>query len=242
MFIVPKILYIKSSCVDIIGNYHQIEGKEGTNNAAYTKGETDGQIRRRLKRVALAVSEALKAIFFPCSFLLFVTFQIMLGRLCLTRSRDFVICLYTCIRRHLKETVLWGTITWSKMGKQTFKLKGILYLNFFFVILYSGLCMLITCLIYPVGWNSTAVKAVCGPEADRYKIGNCNVNWAYWIAIICMADAFVLSYLSLMFIEREIGTPNVTSRRQESNGTNPEDGIRSGRAAEGYHNNDTTSL
>lgn len=64
MFIVPKILYIKSSCVDIIGNYHQIEGKEGTNNAAYTKGGTDGQIRRRLKRVALAVSEALKAIFF----------------------------------------------------------------------------------------------------------------------------------------------------------------------------------
>ena len=62
MFIVPKILYIKSSCVDIIGNYHQIEGKEGTNNAAYTKGGTDGQIRRRLKGVALAVSEALKAI------------------------------------------------------------------------------------------------------------------------------------------------------------------------------------
>ena len=23
-----------------------------------------------------------------------------------------------CIGRHLKETVLWGTITWSKMGKQ----------------------------------------------------------------------------------------------------------------------------
>lgn len=64
MFIVPKILYIKISCVDIIGNYHQIEGKEGTNNAAYTKGGTDGQIRRRLKQVALAVSEALKAIFF----------------------------------------------------------------------------------------------------------------------------------------------------------------------------------
>ena len=44
MFIVPKILYIKRSCVDIIGNYHQIEGKEGTSNAAYTKGSTDRQI------------------------------------------------------------------------------------------------------------------------------------------------------------------------------------------------------
>ena len=57
MFIVPKILYIKRSCVDIIGNYHQIEGKE-TNNATYTRGGTYGQIGRRLKRVALVVSEA----------------------------------------------------------------------------------------------------------------------------------------------------------------------------------------
>ena len=102
--------------------------------------------------------------------------------------------------------------------------------------------MLITCLIYPVGWDATAVKAVCGPEADVYKIGSCKVNWAYWIAIICMADAFVLSYLSLMFIEREIGTPNVTSRRQ-SNGPSAEDDIRSRRAAaNGYYNQDTTTL
>ena len=63
---------IKSSCVDIIGNYHQIEGKEGTNNAAYTKGGTDGQIRRRLKRVALAVSKALKATFFFFFFSMFI--------------------------------------------------------------------------------------------------------------------------------------------------------------------------
>ena len=58
-------------------------------------------------------------------FVLFVTFQIMLGRLCLTRSRDFVICLCTCIRRLLKETVLWGTITWSKMGKQNIQAKKV---------------------------------------------------------------------------------------------------------------------
>ena len=99
MFIVPKTLYIKMSCVDIIGNYHQIEGKEGTNNAAYTKGGTDGQIRRRLKRVALVFFFFVWFFFFLfcfvffvflffgfflCSFLLFVTFQIMLGRLCLS--------------------------------------------------------------------------------------------------------------------------------------------------------------
>ena len=72
MFIVPKILCMKRSCVDIIGNYHQIEGKEGTNNAAYRKGGTDRQIRRRLKRVALVVSEALISLFFFFFFLMFI--------------------------------------------------------------------------------------------------------------------------------------------------------------------------
>ena len=31
----------------------------------------------------------------------------------------------TCIRRHLEETVLWGTITWSEMGKQNIQAKKV---------------------------------------------------------------------------------------------------------------------
>lgn len=106
----------------------------------------------------------------------------------------------------------------------------------------TGLCMLITCLIHPVGWDTPEVQAICGPEAGVYKIGNCKVNWAYWIAVICMADAFVLSYLSLMFIEREIGTPNVTSRKRSS-GTSTDDDFRGRRmASNGYYQQDTTTL
>ena len=40
-------------------------------------------------------------------------------------SSEFSFCLFTsyayictCIRRHLKETILWSSITWSEMGKQ----------------------------------------------------------------------------------------------------------------------------
>ena len=35
----------------------------------------------------------------------------------------------TCIRRNLKKTVLWGTITWSEMGKQNIHAKKVYYVN-----------------------------------------------------------------------------------------------------------------
>lgn len=82
--------------------------------------------------------------------------------------------------------------------------------------------MLITCLIYPVGWEAPQVKAICGEDAGSYNAGTCDVQWAYWIAVICMIDAFVLSFLSLMFIDREIGTlsvENTTRRRSEAAST-----------------------
>ena len=31
---------------------------------------------------------------------------------------------YMCIGRHLKETVPWGIITWSEMGKQNIQVKS----------------------------------------------------------------------------------------------------------------------
>ena len=35
----------------------------------------------------------------------------------------------TCIRRNLKKTVLWGTITWSEMGKQNIEAKNVFWKN-----------------------------------------------------------------------------------------------------------------
>ena len=36
---------------------------------------------------------------------------------------------FTCIRRHLKEKVPWGTIILPEIGKQTNKLKSLLFLR-----------------------------------------------------------------------------------------------------------------
>ena len=33
----------------------------------------------------------------------------------------------TCITRHLNETVLWGTITWSEVGKQNIQAKKVYF-------------------------------------------------------------------------------------------------------------------
>ena len=33
----------------------------------------------------------------------------------------------TCVRRHLNETVLWGNITWSEIGKQNIQTKMVYY-------------------------------------------------------------------------------------------------------------------
>ena len=86
------------------------------------------------------------------------------------------------------------------------------------------------------------MQSVCGPQADVYNVGSCKVNWAYWIAIICMIDAFVLSYLSLMFIEREIEASTVTNERQSAE-TGTMDDFRSRRMmANGSYNQDTTTL
>lgn len=73
--------------------------------------------------------------------------------------------------------------------------------------------MLIMCFVYFVGWDILEVQVICGFEVGVYKIGNCKVNWVYWIVVICMVDVFVFSYFFFMFIEWEIGILIVISRK-----------------------------
>lgn len=59
-----------------------------------------------------------------------------------------------------------------------------------------GLCLLSGVLIFPAGWDSPAVKEVCGPEAGSYTLGQCSLRWTYILAIIGVIDAFALSTLA----------------------------------------------
>lgn len=79
----------------------------------------------------------------------------------------------------------------------------VLYTNCIFIF-SPGFCLLLTCFIYPGGWDVPEVKAICGQNAASYKTGNCEIRWAFGIAIIAMFDAFILALLSYFFIEKKV--------------------------------------
>ncbi|VDO04129.1 unnamed protein product [Rodentolepis nana] len=64
-----------------------------------------------------------------------------------------------------------------------------------FGFLVSGLLVGFTCVMYPVGWKGNEeVRQICGPSADIYNIGHCEVQWAYMITIL----GGILSLLSTL--------------------------------------------
>lgn len=88
------------------------------------------------------------------------------------------------------------------MGLISYNSLSCIFLNDLFFL--PGFCLLLTCLIYPGGWDASDVKAICGQNAASYKTGNCEVRWAFGIAIIAMFDAFILALLSYFFIEQKV--------------------------------------
>ncbi|XP_077155835.1 LHFPL tetraspan subfamily member 5 protein [Ranitomeya variabilis] len=63
--------------------------------------------------------------------------------------------------------------------------------------------IMIGCLIYPDGWDSTEVKRMCGDKTDKYTLGACTVRWAYILAIIAIMDALILSFLAFTLGNRQ---------------------------------------
>lgn len=64
--------------------------------------------------------------------------------------------------------------------------------------------MLVGVLIFPAGWDSPAIKEVCGADADNYGPGQCSVRWAYILAIIGVVDCAVLSILAFVLGTRYV--------------------------------------
>lgn len=60
----------------------------------------------------------------------------------------------------------------------------------------SGLCMAIGILSFPAGWDNDDVRAICGPKADDYKLGNCGVRWAMVLAVVAFFDSIILACLA----------------------------------------------
>lgn len=48
-----------------------------------------------------------------------------------------------------------------------------------------AISMIVACLAFPFGFNSDEFRKICGPQSNRFEIGDlCSVRWAYALAII----------------------------------------------------------
>lgn len=52
-------------------------------------------------------------------------------------------------------------------------------------ILFTAISTLLGCISYPFGWNIDEYRRICGPEANRFELGLCEIRWAYVLAVIC---------------------------------------------------------
>lgn len=58
--------------------------------------------------------------------------------------------------------------------------------------------MFLGCVIFPAGWNNQEIKRICGPESTKYKLGDCEMRWAYILAIIGIFDCLFLAVLAFV--------------------------------------------
>ena len=58
--------------------------------------------------------------------------------------------------------------------------------------------MFLGCVIFPAGWDNDTIKGICGAEAGKYKLGNCEIRWAYILAIIGIIDCLFLAILAFV--------------------------------------------
>ncbi|KAM9326675.1 LHFPL tetraspan subfamily member 3 protein-like [Gastrophryne carolinensis] len=63
-------------------------------------------------------------------------------------------------------------------------------------------CQTLGCILFPDGWDSSAVRPLCGYRSDRYELGTCSVNWAYILAILGIFDCLILSVLAFTLGKR----------------------------------------
>jgi hypothetical protein len=59
-------------------------------------------------------------------------------------------------------------------------------------------------LTFPTGWDSPAIKEVCGVQAGAYNPGDCSVRWSFVLALISLVDICVLCVLAFVLGSRYV--------------------------------------
>lgn len=68
----------------------------------------------------------------------------------------------------------------------------------------SAVCMAVGVCIYPLGWDSPLIRAICGASASRYNPGACAIRWAIPLAAIAALDAATLAALAFILASRHV--------------------------------------
>ncbi|KAM8937824.1 LHFPL tetraspan subfamily member 5 protein [Lycaon pictus] len=63
--------------------------------------------------------------------------------------------------------------------------------------------LMIGCLVYPDGWDSSEVRRMCGEQTGKYTLGQCTIRWAFMLAILSIGDALILSFLAFVLGYRQ---------------------------------------
>jgi LHFPL tetraspan subfamily member protein len=58
--------------------------------------------------------------------------------------------------------------------------------------------MFLGCVIFPHGWDHMYVRRICGDDVWRYKIGQCEMRWAYILAIIGIFDIMIIAIMAFV--------------------------------------------
>ena len=67
----------------------------------------------------------------------------------------------------------------------------------------SATGLMIGCLVYPDGWDSSEVRRMCGEQTGKYTLGHCTIRWAFMLAILSIGDALILSFLAFVLGYRQ---------------------------------------
>ena len=63
--------------------------------------------------------------------------------------------------------------------------------------MHVGILIFLGCVIFPAGWHHMYVRRICGDDVGNYDIGQCEMRWAYILAIIAF---FVILMLAIMAV------------------------------------------
>ncbi|CAH8637448.1 unnamed protein product [Schistosoma rodhaini] len=54
-----------------------------------------------------------------------------------------------------------------------------------FGLMFSGLMILLCCILFPIGWsNNDEIVQICGERRSRFDLGHCQLGWAYVVTIM----------------------------------------------------------